>query len=943
MKIHFTSRIIIFFSTIFLCVAILSIISYKNGKTFHETSKAVEHTNKVLREAELTLSLAKDLNGGGRGYVATGDSAYLEYFTVARKTIFSHTDKLKLLADDGAEQLAKIDSLTALIHERLNLSSVIIKLKNEGHIKEANVLIEAQLNRLYMNKIRAIINEIEQDESNLLDERKAAYSNSIAVASSLFFILCFTLVMLLLVSFSVIRYNFNKREKAEVKIKESQHMFSSLFYKSPVMKAIAEAPTGKYIQVNDAFAAFWDSTEEKMMGKTSLELSLIAHADERIHILKQILEDGFVRDVETKIISKDGKVRWLSANIDSINLNGKDCYLVAAVDITKRKEAEESLANLNNELEQRVKERSQQVFESEKKYRHLFENNPMPMWIIDLFTFRFLDVNEAALVHYGYCREEFLAMSALDIRPDEEKNRFKELNRPSNFEEANYNRGIWTHLKKNGTAIQAEVLAHEISFEGLEARLILSNDVTEKIKAEEELKNIFERITDAFIALNKNWNYTYLNKKAATMHGRTPAELIGKNIWKKFPEVVDEPFYVALHEAMEKQEPQHLELYYSKTNSWYEDFIYPSPDGISVYYRDITEKKNAEEELLKSEFRYRSLIEQASDGIFISDKNGKYLAVNSSACKMLGYSYGEMLTLSIGDLISKKDQKEKPIQYEALREGKSVISERRMIRKDGSFVTVEISSKMLPNGDFQGIARDVTERKKAEEKLNLSHQQMRNLAAHLQSVREEERVRIAREIHDELGQQLTGLKMDVSWLDKKLPQVNPGIREKVSEMLLLLDETVKTVRRISTELRPGILDDLGLMAALEWQSSEFEKRSNIRCKFVSGFSEERFDKAIATSIFRIFQEALTNIARHSGATEVNAELKAEADHILLLISDNGKGFNVDETKSKMTLGILGMEERALVMHGELTIHSEPGKGTSIRVEVPIPLLKTIES
>jgi PAS domain S-box-containing protein len=461
----------------------------------------------------------------------------------------------------------------------------------------------------------------------------------------------------------------------------------------------------------------------------------------------------------------------------------------------------------------------------------------------------------------------------------------------------------------------------------------------EKKKAEEELLNTFERITDAFVSLDRNWNYTYLNKRAAKMHGREPEELIGKNIWKEFPEVLNEPFYKALHAAMENQKSQRVQLYYSKTDSWYEDFIYPSSDGVSVYYQDITEKKKAEDELQKSELRYRSLIEQASDGIFITDENGKYIVVNSSACKLLGYTSEELLTLFMSDVLAGAGQKGKPAQWDSLSNGDSAISERKMKRKDGSLVDVEISSKMLPNGNFQGIVRNITERKKAEEKLKLSHQQLRNLASHLQSVREEERLRIAREIHDELGQQLTGLKMDVAWLDKKLPDVNSGIKEKVSGMLSLIDETVKTVRRISSDLRPGILDDLGLVAALDWQSHEFEKRSGIMCTFTTEFSDENIDKAIATSIFRIYQETLTNVARHAGATEVKADFRKEGDNMLLIISDNGKGFNSEEAKTKMTLGIIGMKERALVMHGELSISSEPGKGTSVRVKVPASVIK----
>jgi PAS domain S-box-containing protein len=293
--------------------------------------------------------------------------------------------------------------------------------------------------------------------------------------------------------------DITKRKIAEEKIKESENMFSTLFYKSPIMKSITEASTGKYIEANDAFMDFFGRTKEEMIGKTGKELNMFVHPEHRDQIMKNFQVEGFVRDAETQLNSKNGKTRWVSANINNINLNGNDCLLIVIIDITERKEAEESLAKLNNELEQRVKERTEEVFENEKKYRHIFENNPMPMWVIDLTTFKFLDVNEAAISHYRYSREEFLSMTALDIRPEEDKELYKNADHSENIYPANYNRGTWRHLKKDGTIIYVEVIAHKIVFAGKTARLILSNDVTEKIKVEEEIQKLNEELEQKVI------------------------------------------------------------------------------------------------------------------------------------------------------------------------------------------------------------------------------------------------------------------------------------------------------------------------------------------------------------------------------------------------------------------------------------------------------------
>jgi len=229
--------------------------------------------------------------------------------------------------------------------------------------------------------------------------------------------------------------------------------------------------------------------------------------------------------------------------------------------------------------------------------------------------------------------------------------------------------------------------------------------------------------------------------------------------------------------------------------------------------------------------------------------------------------------------------------------------------------------------------------RQSEEELRSSREQLRNLAAHVQSVREEERTRIAREIHDELGQALTGLKMGLSWLDKKLSEVGNVVPrpllEQITSMSKLVDTTIQTVREISTELRPGVLDDLGLTAAIEWQAQEFQTQTGIRCKFTSSPENITLDQDRSTAIFRIFQETLTNVARHANATRVNVRLKEKADDLILKVRDNGKGITESEISNPKSLGLLGMRERALLFGGEVKISGIQGKGATITVRIPL--------
>src|SRR5436853_183276 len=218
------------------------------------------------------------------------------------------------------------------------------------------------------------------------------------------------------------------------------------------------------------------------------------------------------------------------------------------------------------------------------------------------------------------------------------------------------------------------------------------------------------------------------------------------------------------------------------------------------------------------------------------------------------------------------------------------------------------------------------------ERLRESEEKLRRLAAHLISVREEERAHIAREIHDELGQVLTGLKMEVTWLAKRLKE--KPLVEKTDSMCKLIDTTVQTVRKIATGLRPEMLDDMGRVAAVAWQAKEFQKRTGIRCRAKLP-PEVKLDIDVSTTMFRIFQEILTNVARHSRATRVDMELTVNEDRVGLEVIDNGVGIADSDLNGKKSLGLLGMHERALLFGGEVKISGTAGHGTRVSVSIPV--------
>lgn len=236
------------------------------------------------------------------------------------------------------------------------------------------------------------------------------------------------------------------------------------------------------------------------------------------------------------------------------------------------------------------------------------------------------------------------------------------------------------------------------------------------------------------------------------------------------------------------------------------------------------------------------------------------------------------------------------------------------------------------------LQRDVLEfkRSEAERELAESREQLRALAANLEEVREEERKVIAREIHDEFGQALTCLKMDLSYLSRRMHEDQADLLEKLNSMMRLIDNNIQLIRDVSSQLRPGILDDFGLLSAVEWQLQSFSIRTGIQYRINSNLDGKELDSKIRTALFRIFQEALTNVVRHSGANEVFIELNRNGEGTLVMgIDDNGKGISEEAINDKKSLGILGMRERTVLLGGKFRIESAKDKGTKIRVGIPL--------
>jgi PAS domain S-box-containing protein len=448
-----------------------------------------------------------------------------------------------------------------------------------------------------------------------------------------------------------------------------------------------------------------------------------------------------------------------------------------------------------------------------------------------------------------------------------------------------------------------------------------------------ELTEILERLTDGFIAVDKYFRFTYMNKKAGEMARQAPSSVIGKYLWDVFPDAVESDTHKAVHAAMQTQLYTVNVDYYEPLDIHIENYIYPSPNGLSIFIRNVSAKKRTERALQHSMDKYKTFVDEAQDAILVySPSKGRYIDVNKKACELLGYDLYEMLQLKPADLVFEDD--DVPSILPALSAGLAVRVERKLKRKDGTAVEVETSASKLPDGTFLAFTRNITDRKQTEKELLRLTTQFRELSNHLQNVREEERIHIAREIHDELGQQMTVMKMDMTWIRKNLQKATPEkLQERVEEVIDMVDRTVKTIRKIASELRPSLLDDIGLAAAMEWHLTEFEERTGIKINSSLPGSDIPIEDKVKTNLFRILQEALTNVTRHSKATEVNVLFEVNDRELFLKIEDNGIGFDLEQSNSK-TLGLLGMKERTNMMGGNYKVTSKVGNGTTVTVSFP---------
>ncbi len=497
-----------------------------------------------------------------------------------------------------------------------------------------------------------------------------------------------------------------------------------------------------------------------------------------------------------------------------------------------------------------------------------------------------------------------------------------------------------------------------------EANEQLKQEIEERKRAEEELQrtkeyleNVIDNSVDAIGIVDRDGKFSLWNRRAAEIYGYSFEELTGRTAFMLYPDAAElERMLTQLRAegvvreyeiVMKKKDgnvvPMDISISLLKDDR-------ERPIGSVCVARDLSERKKGEAELkrakeeldrhskdLERQVRERtreisSILRYTPSVVFIKNKDGRYLLANARFEELFGLSSQEIQGKTDHEIFPKDIADQfRANDLKVLGDLQSHQLEEFVPQKDGLHTYLSVKFPLYDEdggvSGLCGIATDITPLKKAQDRL-------RRLSGSIIASQEKERRAIARELHDELGQLLTALRMDAVWVYEHLQKGNGQAAARASSMCRLIDHTLDEVRGLATRLRPGVLDDLGLLEALEWYRAEFEKRTGIACHFRALRAPE-VDGAMATAAYRIAQEALTNVARHSFATQAEVTLEAEGGTLILTVVDNGRGCRFQELPESQCLGLVGMRERAGLLGGSLEIQSQPGKGTRVCCRLPL--------
>ena len=691
---------------------------------------------------------------------------------------------------------------------------------------------------------------------------------------------------------------------------------------------------GKILRCNKAMESLLKKSSKEIIGSTCWEL---VHGTDKPVKGCPIVRMKKTLCRETLVLKVDDK--WLNVTVDPlIDETGNLTSAVHIIsDITQRKQREEAIK------------------ESKERYRGLSEASFEAIFISEKGVC--LEQNSAAEKMFGYTLSEAIGRKGVEwIAPDDREMVMN--NMLSGYEEP-YEA---TALRKDGSTFPAEIQGKMMHYKGRTVRVTALNDITKRKQAEEELRkseqrfrSIFENIPNIAVqGYDADRKIIFWNQASEKLYGYKKEEAIGNQLEDLIiPSEMRESVIEAVRNWVENGIPiPHGELKLMRKDKttfpvYSSHVILKNINGeLEMYCIDIdmTERKQVEGALRESEEKYRTMIENANDLIWALDTHGNFKVFNRQAEIVSGYKFEDWKGKSFTPFIHQDD-------LEMVREvfQKTLLGEQqhytvKIYTKHGEMLILSINTaptyKMGKIDGTVSFGRDITERKQTEEALLNSKKMLHYLSSQLITAQEKERRRISLELHDEMGQALTAISINIRSIEKELPlDLTPLIKERIAEIYSLADQASEQIRELSHYLRPSMLDDLGLVPTLRWYLDVYRKRTKLDVKYELINFEERPSPEVETVIYRVVQEALNNIAKHAQAGSVLVRLERKDKEAAVFIKDNGRGFEVNEFLApddlKGGIGLLGMQERVSILGGKFSIQSSKGHGTRISVEIPL--------